>query len=279
MTDNPGSLYEKNDDLDLGMLLKNGFRFFKRHGRLILITSATGLFCGYVLHKSLPKHYTTRMVLESSLLTNMEQNELVENWDLLLNSAGYPLLKKEFNCSQETVQSIGGLSLEALTLLTDGTNSFALEISINDTAQLKNIQEALLTGFGNNDFVRQKVALRKENLESLIRQANGEMAKLDSTKDFIEGLTRGDRNGNDRLILDVSNISKEKLDLGEKLGGFKQKLKFSDAVQLVQGATPPKGPKPGLLTFLGLGLATGFLIGYFFAFIKGLVRSAKQKSF
>ncbi len=128
MTDNPGSLYEKNDDLDLGMLLKNGFRFFKTYGRLILITSVTGLFCGYILHKSLPKHYITRMVLESSLLTNMEQGELVDNWNLLLNSAGYPLLMKEFSCSRETVQSIGGLSLEALTLLTGcATNSLLLK--------------------------------------------------------------------------------------------------------------------------------------------------------
>jgi hypothetical protein len=275
MTDNQGSLYEKNDDLDLGILLRKAIQFLKTYGRLILITSLTGLLCGFVLHRSLPKHYTSRMVLESTLLSNMEQNEIVLNWDLLLNSKGYPVLLKEFNCSQKTVQSIGGISLEALPTLTDGTNSFAIDVVIKDTAQLQNIQAAILNGFSDHAYIRQKVAFRKDNLQHLINQARGEIAKLDSTKDYIQSLTPGDRKDNDRLILDVSNISKEKLELGEKLGDYRQRLIFGDAVALIQGATPPRGPKPGMLTYLVLGLAAGFLIGYFIAVLKSLLRNSK----
>ena len=277
MTDNQGSFQEKNDDLDLSVLLGKAMRFFKTNGLLILSASLTGLLCGFILNKSLPKYYTSRLLLESTVLNDLEQGELIDNWDLLLTGKSRPLLETAFNCSPETVMSIVGLSAEALPNLSDGTFCFTLEVRVRDTSQLKNIQEALLYGFRNNEFVREKVALRKDNLRHQISEASGEISKLDSTKDYIESLTRSERKDNDHLILDVSSISKEKVEIGEKLAGYKEKLAFGNGVQLVQGATPPRGPKPGTLTLLGLGLAAGFLIGYFVALLKSIIRISKQR--
>jgi hypothetical protein len=272
MTDNQGSHYQKNDDLDLAVLLRKAIGFFRTYGRLILITSLAGLFCGFILNKSFPKHYMTRMVLESTLLTNSEQNELISNWDLLLNGNGYPILQKTFNCSPETIRNIGGFSLESFPALVDGTNSFAVNVAIRDSSRLKDVQDAIVYGFGNNEYVRLKVAIRKENYQHLIDQGNREINKLDSTKNWIESFARDEKKDNDRIILDVSAVSKQRFEISEKLADFKQKLALSDAVQLIQEATPPKGPKPGTTTFLVMGLAAGFLIGYFFSLILSLIR-------
>jgi hypothetical protein len=277
MTDIQGSLQEKNDDLDLAALLGKAIRFFKTYGVLLLIASLTGLLCGFILNVSLPKYYTTRLLFESTVLNNLEQGELIDNWDMLMTAkGGSPLLAKVLNCSPETARSIWGLSSEALPNLQDGTNVFTLEVRVGDISKLKDIQDALLWGFRNNDYVREKVALRTANLRRQIREADGEITKLDSTKNYLESLAPNEKKGNDHLILDVSNISKDKVEIGEKLATYREKLAFGNGVQLVQGATPPRGPKPGTTTLLGLGLAAGFLIGYFLALFRSLVRISKQ---
>jgi len=278
MTDNQGPLPEKNDDLDLLTLFSKVARFLKTYGVLLLIASLTGLLCGFVLNLSLPKYYTTRLLLESTVLNNLEQEELIDNWDILMTATGgSPLLAKALNCSPETARSIKGLSAEALPNLLDGTYVFTLEVKVGDVSKLKDIQDALLWGFRNNDFVREKVALRTASLREEVSEAAGEIAKLDSTKHYIESLTPDEKKGNDHLILDLGSISKEKVDIGEKLAIYKERLAFGTGVQLVQSATPPRGPKPGTMTLLGLGLAAGFLAGYFMALLKSLVRISKQR--
>jgi len=278
MTDNQGPLQEKNDDLDLLALLSKAIRFLKTYGVLLLIASLTGLLCGFILNLSFPKYYTSRLLMESTVLNNLEQEELIDNWDMLMSAkGGSALLAKALNCSPETAGSIKGLSSEALPSLLDGTYVFTLEVKVRDISQLKNIQDALLWGFRNNDYVREKVALRTASLREQVSEAAGEIAKLDSTKHYIESLTPDEKKGSDHLILDLSGISKEKVEIGEKLGTYKEKLAFGNGVQLVQGATPPRGPKPGTMTLLGLGLAAGFLFGYFLALLKSLARISKQR--
>jgi len=276
MTGNQGSLPEKDDDVDLSMMIRKSQKFFKTYGILILISSLTGLFCGFVVHIAFPKYYKTRLLMESTVLNNMEQGELVDNWNLLLQNNGRLFLEKQFNCSRTTLNNILSLETESMPNLIDGTNCFVLNLSVRDPAELKNIQDALLYGLRNNDYVRQKVAIRKEDLERQISKADEELTKLDSARSLVESLTKGEKNSNDRLILDVSNISKDKVEIGEKLAALREKLAFGTGVQLVQGVSVPLGPKPGMLSLLGLGLIGGFLIGYFVAFVKSILRMSKN---
>ena len=277
MTGNQGSLPEKDDDVDLSMLIRKSQKFFKTYGILILISSLTGLFCGFIVHIAFPKYFKTRLLMESTVLNDMEQGEVVDNWNLLLkNIGGSQFLEKEFNCPEKTVKNILFLETESMPNLIDGTYCFVLNLNVRDTSEVKNIQDALLYGLRNNDYVRQKVAIRKEDLERQISKADGELTKLDSARSLVESLTRGEKNGNDRLILDVSNISKEKVEIGEKLAALRERLAFGTGVQLVQGVSVPLGPKPGMLSLLGLGLIGGFLIGYFVAFVKSILRISKN---
>src|ERR1700722_16767775 len=121
MTDNQGPLQEKNDDLDLLVLFGNATRFFRTYGVLLLIASFTGLLCGFILKLSFPRYYTTRMLFESTVLNDLEQEELIDNWDILITTrGGSSLLAKALNCSPETASTIKGLSAEALPILQDG---------------------------------------------------------------------------------------------------------------------------------------------------------------
>ncbi|HEV3327475.1 MAG TPA: hypothetical protein VG052_17785, partial [Puia sp.] len=252
---------------------------FKTYGILILISSLTGLFCGFIVHLAFPKYYKTRLLMESTVLNNTEQGEIIDNWDLLMRDKknnGRLYLEKELNCSDTTVKNILSLETESLPNLTDGTNCFVINLNVRDPSRLKNVEDALLYGLRNNDYVRQKVAMQKEDLQREISKADGEMTKLDSTRDFLESLSRGGKNTDGRLIFDISNIANEKVEIGEKLAAFKEKLAFGTGVQLVRGGSVPLGPKPGMLSLLGLGLLGGFLIGYFAAFIKSVLRIQKS---
>jgi hypothetical protein len=276
MSDNQGSFQERNDDLDLSKLFRRAFLFFKTYGRMILIASLTGLLCGFILHKSMPKYYTARMLFESNVLNNTEQSEMIDSWDLLLGGKNYDYLQKQMGCSSETIRAIRGLQVEALAGLVDQTtNCFVLNVTLGDVNQAKNIQEALVNGMRNNEFVQQKIITRKANLANQIKVADGEITKLDSAKTVVESLAADEKKSDGRLILDVSGISKQKVEIGEKLASFREKEGLV-GVQLVQGITTPEGPKPGLLTLLAGGLLAGFLIGYAAAVLKSFMAIIKQ---
>ncbi len=276
MSDNQGSFQERNDDLDLSKLFRRAFLFFKTYARMILLASFTGLLCGFVLHKSMPKYYTARLLFESNVLNNTEQSELIDSWDLLLASRNYGYLQKQMNCTIETISAIRGVEVEALAGLVDQTtNCFVLNVSLWDVNQAQNIQEALLNGMRNNEFVRQKIQTRKANLSNQIRVADGEITRLDSTKTLVESLAADEKKSDGRLILDVSGISKQKVEIGEKLALYREKEGLV-GVQLVQGIATPEGPKPGWLTLLAGGLVAGFLFGYAAAVLKSFMGIIKQ---
>jgi hypothetical protein len=276
MSDNQGSFQERNDDLDLSKLFRRALLFFKTYGRMILIASLTGLLCGFILHKSMPKYYTARLLFESNVLNNTEQSELIDSWDLLLGARNYGYLQKRMNCSAETISAIRGVQVEALAGLVDQTtNCFVLNVTLWKVDQAQNIQEALLNGMQNNEFVQQKIKTRKANLNNQIRVADGEITKLDSTKTLVESLAADEKKSDGRLILDVSGISKEKVEIGEKLALYREKEGLV-GVQLVQGITTPEGPKPGWLALLAGGLVAGFLFGYAAAVLKSFLGIIKQ---
>jgi hypothetical protein len=276
MTDNQGSFQERNDDLDLAKLFRRAILFFKTYGRMILIASLTGLLVGFILHKSMPKYYTARMLFESNVLNNTEQSEMIDGWDLLLGARNYGYLQQQMGCSSETIRSIKGVAVEALAGLVDQTtNCFVLNVTLSDPGQAKNIEEALVNGMRNNEFVQRKIMTRKANLSNQIKVADGEITRLDSTKTLVESLAADEKKSDGRLILDVSGISKQKVEIGEKLALYREKEGLV-GVQLVQGITTPEGPKPGLLTLLAGGLLAGFLLGYAVAVVKSFLSIIKQ---
>lgn len=265
----------KADDADLSITVKKIVRFFRLNGKLLLIASLTGLFCGIILHIKFPKHFAGELLIESTVLNNLEQGELIDNWTHLAGTNDN-LLSQQLGCSLQTAQNIVSFSSEALPSLPDGTFCFILTVNVRDTSQLQAVQDAIISGMRNNPFVKQKVAIRLANLENEISGASEEIARLDSSKDLIGRVAQTQRREGNPSVIEVFDVAYERVEIAEKLGSYKERQAFGKGVSLVLGFSALKGPKPGLLTLLAAGLLGGFLIGYFAAAFKSLIQLSKQ---
>src|SRR5580700_1384140 len=94
----PEPAREKNDDLDLLLIIKGAIVFLRTNAWRLIGASLAGVLVGVTLYLTLPKKYTSRVLLESTLLVNTDNKAIIENWDLMLKPTGYPYLMKEFDC-------------------------------------------------------------------------------------------------------------------------------------------------------------------------------------
>jgi hypothetical protein len=248
--------------LDLLVILKIVVDFLKKNGKKLLLTSIAGMFCGVILNFSFPKHYTSRLLMESAVLSNTEIRALIDDWSSLLNDQGRPYLMKAFNCDEKTAHNMLSLLAEPMNAQNEALPGFILTVSIRDTANLQDVQSALQYGFSHNDYIRRRVDQHRQAMIDQIKETETQIKKLDSTRSFIEGAVEGVHKEKSPLILDISNLPNTKVGLVERKSQLEEKLEFVDGVLLIQGFARVKGPMPGLSTFLAIGLACGFLIGY-----------------
>jgi hypothetical protein len=263
-TGKPDDAQERNDDLDLLLIIKKAVTFLRKNFWKLLGASLAGLLVGAAFFFTLPKKFTSRILLESTLLINTDNRAIVENWDQMLKPSGYPHLMQEFNCRREIVENLKSITAESLNPQNEGGTSFAITVSVVDTTLLDQLQSALVRGLTQGEYVREQVNVRKEGLQQQLDKVLMELQKLDSPKEFIGSVSNSGKKEGDPLILDISNFSVQRQTLVEKEAGLRERLAFNEAIYVLQGFSATKGPKPGMMTLLGIGLAGGFLLGYFF---------------
>jgi len=118
--------------------------------------------------------------MESTVLTNMEQAEVVDNWNLLAKSNSH-YLAKELKCSDKTVKNILSLETGSLPSLADGTNCFVLNLSVRDTSELKISRMHCYTECKITIMYGKKWRYGRKTWNAS-QQSRGELTKLDSTR-------------------------------------------------------------------------------------------------
>ena len=211
----------------------------------------------------MPRYYTARLLVQSTVLDNHNEEEILENWDGLLNRYGYAALSQTLHYPAEKLENIGSFNIELVTgPINDGVTSFVIEVETKDTAGLQDLQGAIVYGLENSEYVRQKVQIRKEGLQQQIQKAGDEVTKLDSSRKYIQSLLQGPGKGSPELIVDISKASEERVEIQEKLTGYKEKLAFVNGIQVVQDFVRTRKVKPSRSLFFLSGLLAGFLLGY-----------------
>jgi hypothetical protein len=65
-------------------------------------------------------------------------------------------------------------------------NGFYIDARIKDNAVLPGLQKALVYGLNNTEYVKQRLSLRKKDVETLIDMVTAEIQKLDSVKKTLK---------------------------------------------------------------------------------------------
>jgi hypothetical protein len=197
------------------------------------------------------------MVLHSFLLTNPEQIQLVNNWSQLLSEKEFKALSQLFNCPEQLLHGVKKIKAKEIqqVFTPNNPNGFTIDVWVTENKLLDSLQAAIVYGFENNEYIKQRLDVKRISLKLLIAETTAEIEKLDSTKKIMENIIKGNGRSSSSLIIDGSSQSRQLIDLQEKLQNFKENLRFTSGVQVLQSFSPfskPDGPK--LLPWLIMGV-------------------------
>ena len=97
----------------------------------------------------------------------------------------------------------------------------------------------------------------------MISNIQAEITKLESTKAVVDSLIRNKNHSASPLMVDISSLNGQWIGLNEKMLSFREELRFTRGVQVLQPFTASAIPEsPKLLRSLFFGLAAGAFIGY-----------------
>ncbi len=296
MQDNLKDPNEQADELDLLALLENVISFLRRYKDILFICSLVGLLGGILLYTLSPKQYTSILILRPNsipsyslsqspqkeyILNTSEQIRLIEIWDDLLNKKSYASLSKVFQCGETLLKKVTSLTAEEIDKPGNMNmgGSFTVIAMVKDTTVLEELQRALINGLQNNDYVKIRVEEERSGLKGMIAKIRLNIAKLDSIQtDIAESLYRPKTNGGP-VILDITGINGQLVELQRELLEYEYQLKFSDALLVLKSFERPGGSKAvsphRKMVFAGLG--AGFVFGYILSLYLYIRRKMKYR--
>ena len=271
-----------SDELDLIVLLEKLISFLRRFAIVLICCSIIGILAGFWMYWTSSKKYSSKLILHSFTLTNLENIQIIESWKELLKKREYPVLSAILDCDSATLKKISSISAEEIQKLyvQNNPHGFIVKVVVKDTSILDQLQKGIVHGLENNDYIKERIAIKRSNLIQLIGKVTQEIAKLDSTKMAVEDIISNKNQNSSSLMVDVSGINSELISMNEKLLAYKEELKFANAVQILQKFnkfSKPESRRPKLL--MGGGLIIGFIIGYIislFLYVRQVIIKRKK---
>jgi len=266
-----------SDDIDLINIAERAFLFFRRYRITFIIAIVAGIALGCFQYYTSAKMYKSRLILHSSFLTNLEEIEIINYWNELLKRKEYPALAQSFNCDENMLHN--AVSIEGSEILKNysasNPNGFYIEARVKDNAVLPGLQKALVYGLNNTEYVKQRLSLRKKDVETLIDKVTAEIQKLDSVKKSIENVITSGKQNPGSFMLDIPGINKEFIDMNEKLLSYREELQFSSSgIQVLQSFVPLNTP---VSISLRVMILLGILFCLFIAFIFTVAHSVLER--
>src|SRR6476660_7509532 len=211
--------YIASDDIDLINIVERAFLFFRRYRIAFIIAIVAGIALGCFRYFTSGKIYKSRLILHSSFLTNLEEIEIITYWNELLKRDEYKALALSFNCDEGLLREV--VSIEGSEILKNysasNPNGFYIDARVKDNAVLPGLQRALVYGLNNTEYVKQRLSLRKQDVETLIDKVTAEIQKLDSVKKSIETIVTSKEKNSTSYMLDIPGVNREFIDMNEKL--------------------------------------------------------------
>jgi hypothetical protein len=223
------------------------------------------------------KQYSTKLIVHPSFVSNQDEIEIIENWKELLGKGGKEQLSIIMNCSVHVIDKLKKIEAEEIlkTYISNNPNGFLINVSVTDTSILDELQNGIVYGLNNSPFIRDKITTRKAKDIELIAKVNNEIQKLNTTKNIIDSMIRTRNENSSSLLVDISRINAEWIELNEKLLGYKEDLKFLSGVQVLEDFHKGKTVREGLLKFSFLGIAAGCFIGYLISLFLYILQKLK----
>jgi hypothetical protein len=270
----------QSDDIDLIALLERTILFLKKYKWLFVAAIVIGLLAGYTRYRSLPVYYKSRLILQSVILSNQNNIQIVGYWNMLFKSRQYADLAEIFNCKKDILDKVKDIKAAEIQKIFTPTNpnGFIVDVLVTDISILGELQQGIVYGFENSESVKDILITKRLRLNELIAKTSIEVNRLDSTKRIIDNILSGKKGSYSPIIVDASGVSRQLIEMNEKLLSYRGELKFTTAVQVLQSFSKFKSPAGhNLFISLFLGLASCIFLAYLFALFNSVNQKLKTR--
>jgi capsular polysaccharide biosynthesis protein len=267
-----------SDDIDLINLLEKIYLFFRRFKLVFIIAVIAGIVLGSLGYFLSAKLYQSRIILHSSYLTNQEEIEIIDYWNQLVKRGEYALVSRMLNTPEEVISKVAALNPAEIQkdYSSSNPNGYYVDVKVKDNAVLPELQNAIVYGLNNTPYAVKRLAARKEFLQNGINQLTIEANKLDSLRNNIGAI--GHSRENASLLLNVSDMNKDLVDMHEKIENYRNELKFISTVQVLQGFIASGIPvSRSLAVSIAVALIVCLAAAYIFSLLKYVEYRLKQR--
>jgi hypothetical protein len=268
------------DELDIINMIGKTVSFIRRFKMILGGCLLAGLAFGIYLYFTSPPQFTTRLIVHSMFLSNQEDIEIVDNWKELLGKKEKVQLTNLMNSNLKIIEKLSEISAEEIlkTYAVNNPNGFIINVTVKDNSILDELQKGIVYGLNNSPYVKEKIETKKARDRELIKKTSDEITKLNTTKQTVDSLMQTNQS-NTPVMLDISRISAQVIELNEKLFNYQEELKFLSGVQVLENFNKGKLRRNGLLKFSFMGVASGLFIGYLislFLFVRIKLKTANS---
>jgi LPS O-antigen subunit length determinant protein (WzzB/FepE family) len=255
----------ESDEVDLVLALRSGVRYVKSYWTLFLLSVTLGTLGGLAAYHLLPPTYRVTMIADSRMLSSVEVVSIVESWQELIKKKERRALAGRLHVSEAVISQVGKLEADLINQKMVGNNPdddpFIITANVKDNRVLDDLQAGIIYYLENNKYVKDRVAVKKQNLDSLRRQVNNQIADLNNLKGSLRRLVENGGNGSGAFLTDPASVNEMIVNLYEKRLGIDENLRFIDDIQVIEGFTRfDKPDSPKLSICLVVGFAAGLLV-------------------
>ena len=272
----PLSPDSKDEEIDIVHFVRRLVQIVWRHGRLLGLALTLGLAGGLASYLLQPNVYESSLLGNGNVLTGAQVKLMITTLRRSIAENDATVVARQLRTNPAAISKL--VSVEAETLLeadpqkTNGTfarrdsSVFIITVRTTDPAVFDSLQAGLVHYLSQNDYSQRVVNGRREYLETLQQQLQGQVRQLDSLRGSVYSLfARSPATSSTLLLYDPGSINRDLLVLRGRQLDLSRQLALLDPIYVVQGffgyslPVSPRWPK-SLALGAGAGLALGLLL-------------------
>jgi len=251
------------EETDIIELLAGGVSAISNNFKPLLLALLIGTAVGGIFYMVVPKRYSSRMIIQYSVLTEPYAMNIAKDLTQLINEGNSLEASKKLGVTKEEASLIYSIDIENIKDTEEKdkldekelANAFLVTVQVSDNVILPALQNGLLSLLSNSDYVKVREKLRRDYYIGMIAKVDRELNSLDSMK---QSLFERKAKAFDVLLMDPTNIYKMAVELNKEKIGYQNKLELANTVHLVTGFTVYNMPSFPNMSF---SLAGGAFLG------------------
>jgi hypothetical protein len=254
-------------EIDLVVLVAKGFAFLTNNLKMILITFILCVGVGLLFYFNSPKTYESSMLIQSDILTESFAKQIAENLQKLVKERNDSTIAGKFGVNPYEASQLKKIEIESAFQNTGIIQEkdkiiFSITIQLSDIKLFPKFQEGILKYLENNQYVKLRVGLKREEFMHLIEKIDKEIHGLDSMKTNIGNkLSSGKGNESSLFFLNGADFYKQSVELYREKFKTETDLGKVKSIQLIEPFSPFKKPvSPKLSVSIAAAVTLGMMI-------------------